>query len=275
MDTGIIFILICSISSFLGCGSQCKITSDIKQYFGATQIEDNFEIAETEGIGILHFTRWGFVTNSVDFFNMPSNTARFATLSFTSEGHKWKPSQNFKQFFNPLSNYLAGSYKVSLLVRVLEYDCDWMKIVFDETEQRTCYIKNEYQSYTNGYGEFNKNLFDDSFQTWESYFLGEERIRTYKNNETNTYKPYSWHFIRPLIQIDLPLDENLPLYDIPNGKIIPVEDRSYLYEFFPLEMQGEWLRVEFYFPPENMEGWIRWRNGRKILVKIVEEWGIE
>ena len=250
-------------------GNSCgKSIENPEKYFGTADTADI-------GIGILDFIT--FMSNDLRFFSEPSDTSHFATLTLTNKGVKFKPS-GFKQFFNPISDTLLVYPTYHL--RVLEYDSLWMKIVFDESAQRTCYIKNEYliQIYDidNGDEEFVLSFFDESFMTWEEYFLSGEHIRPFKNKKTGKRHTSSNARFIPLIQIVLPLEENPPLYDSINGKIIPVKDRCYLYEFLPLELQDEWLRVKLFpYWDDYEEGWIRWRNGSQILVKVLEEWGIE
>ena len=258
-----VVILTLIIMFSFSCNSSKPIENPEK-YFGTAPTEDI-------GTGILLFMT--FMSNDLQLFSEPSDTSHFATLNLTPKGAKFKPSC-FKQFFNPISDTLL--VYPSLHFRVLEYDSAWMKIVFDERAQRTCYIKNEYEIYDNGEEEFIFSFFDESFITWENYLLSGEHIRHFKNRKTGERHTQSNGRCRPLIQINLPLEENPPLYDSINGKIIPIKDRCYFYEFHPLEIQDEWLRVKrFPYWKDYEEGWIRWRNGSQILVKVVEEWGID
>jgi|GEM_PF-6845432 len=203
--------------------------------------EKYFGTADTIGIGITDNLTFDGRT---DFFSAPSDTTLFATLINTRKGYKFKPSR-FKQYFNPISDTLATPY---CMFRVLEYDSTWIKIVFNEKNHQTCYIKRVHTI---------NNI--DYFQTWENYFLGKMQIMF------GEHKGEWSNMLQPLVV----LTGDATPYDTINGNTIPFY-RDHYNEFLTLEVQGEWMRVKPADKADIEECWIKWRNGSQILV-IIEQ----
>lgn len=108
--------------------------------------------------------------------------------------------------------------------------------------------------------------------------------QVYENNCPNCpglkYNP-NWNVFetwdRYLKRVEFITKRNLKIYDKPNGKIIFEDKHNKFLPFNVIELKGDWIKLkkgfgrEFNFDEsKNYDGWIQWKNGNEILIKIVE-----
>lgn len=213
-------------------------------------------------------------------YSRPDTTAGFASI----RGGNYEPMIHFtpeelKDFFHPLyyaysgteypdgKNYDISNYIIrDLTFRVVSSDGDWIKIVFDEKESRTCYLKNLKELYDDD-REVSEIDFYDSFETWENYFFGGERI--YLDIHGN---PTSLKRNAQCLLIDINIKELLDKID---GKPLTIEKDEYK-SFWAEAIEGEWMYlVEYNWTDNAFKGWVRWRNEDAILIDYQETWGLE
>jgi hypothetical protein len=137
--------------------------------------------------------------------------------------------KNKKVGFAPFTSYNSGLY--TFLLRLVAESPNWYEVEINEETRETKYILKKDQA-------FARRDFDD--------FIGG---RAY------------------LVKID---NRSTSLLDAPDGKKIDDYFPQQINDYGILEMKGDWIRVGLLEANKSREarknGWVRWRNGRKILV---------
>ncbi|HEX8637159.1 MAG TPA: hypothetical protein VF692_03775 [Pyrinomonadaceae bacterium] len=138
---------------------------------------------------------------------------------------------NKKKEFAPFTSYTSLIYH--FLFRLVAESPNWYEVEINEETRETKYIL--------------KN--DHSF------------ARTDYDHYIRTEKPY-WN-----VKID---NRSTDLLDAPNGKKIDSYVPEEINEYDIREKKGDWIKVELIEGDKAKEdrtnGWVRWRDGRKILV---------
>ena len=129
-------------------------------------------------------------------------------------------------------------------------------------------------------------------QTWETMVIKKDPSNAYYTSERelddnncincpgSKYNP-KWSIYetweRYLRRVEYITSEKLVIYDKPNGKVIFENKENTFLPFGVEAVQGEWIKLKKGFGREsnfdggkNYAGWIKWRDGARILIDIVE-----
>jgi hypothetical protein len=109
-------------------------------------------------------------------------------------------------------------------------------------------------------------------RSWYKVEINEDtRATKYARRDDKSWSRTSWEGWL-YYSVNFELDENqAPLRDAPNGRVIPTSDSVKFDVVRFLKADGDWAYVEGNANPrmpnpEFHRGWLRWRNGRQILV---------
>lgn len=150
-------------------------------------------------------------------------------------------------------------FPAELSFRVLEATDNFFRIVVNEKTFETAVIKKDCN-----YAVFHqRNFLRDSTLFDEKIYKGYYIFETWE------------HLLRRAEYVNFNID-----YDVcetPNGKIIYKHKAGKFLPYTLVDVKGDWIKVkktqgrEFNFEGiENAEGWVKWKNDKKVLVNITE-----
>ena len=150
---------------------------------------------------------------------------------------------NKKKEFVPFTSFGNGIGGVhDFWLRLVAESPHWYEVEINEETRETKYILKTDQSFAR-----------TDFGDWIGPELGRNRVNI--DNRTT------------------------PLLDAPDGKKIDTYIPEKINEYHIWEIKGDWIRVALYEDSKVKEartnGWVRWRDGRKILVGcLLNDWKI-
>lgn len=150
---------------------------------------------------------------------------------------------NKKKEFVPFTSFGTGIGGVHRFwLRLVAESSHWYEVEINEETRETKYILKTDQSFAK-----------TDFRDWIGPELGRNHV-TIDNRTT-------------------------PLLDAPNGKKIDTDVPEEINSYDIWEIKGDWIRVALHeinkVKEARTNGWVRWRNGRKILVgSSLSDWKI-
>jgi hypothetical protein len=183
---------------------------------------------------------------------------------------RFEPSE-LEALFRPLYFVYANH---SWGFRVLSIDDDWIEIVYDEANSLVCYIKNRKWSMHYDYpveATVERSLAEEDLVSWQEWFTGVRKKDVVDGHTLSSrYVDGAW----------IVFADSLPLYDRIDGDILlPVESADT--HFRADSVRGEWMRLEEYpsdwwrRPENHRHVWVRWREGKTILISYSKLFPIE
>ena len=108
----------------------------------------------------------------------------------------------------------------------------------------------------------------DSTGTHYKVRINEKELVSISKNNKDFKKQETSDFVKDWTSLGCDFDRSTnPLRETPNGKIIKHADQTNykIWNGESIEVKGEWIKVKTL---KNEIGWIRWRSGSKVLIRM-------
>lgn len=221
----------------------------------------------SEGIGVVRFSMIDTLKlykapNDSDYIGFIFRDPVKPQLNFSPKKLKLKFDPLYFDFWRSQNNHVIGSIS-DLSFRLIDYNDNWAKILYNEKESLVCYIKNE-KLFTDN--RIENDLFYYIIFSWSDYFKPKDKPI---HNTTGDIIGNSGNHIPILVDRDL----DIKFFDKIGGNIIPTNQVVETSGFGCDSIEGNWMKIKSY--PEDKAYWIKWKEGRKILINYRETWGLE